>query len=104
MSVTVSDLLKLPSLQHARVIGGAGGLKKVVSSISVLESTDPGVLINEVFRHNKTPAVRSSLPAFLTASMMWSASAPICCGSLRAGKWGWCCIMWASTSPGWTGD
>ena len=25
MSVTVSDLLKLPSLQHARVIGGAGG-------------------------------------------------------------------------------
>ena len=46
MSVTVSDLLKLPSLQQARVIGGAGGLKKVVSSISVLESTDPGVLIN----------------------------------------------------------
>ena len=40
MSVTVSDLLKLPSLQQARVIGGAGGLKKVVSSISVLESTD----------------------------------------------------------------
>ena len=28
MSVTVSDLLKLPSLQHARVIGGAGGLKR----------------------------------------------------------------------------
>ena len=55
MSVTVSDLLKLPSLRQARVIGGAGGLKKVVSSISVLESTDPGVLINEVFRHNKYP-------------------------------------------------
>ena len=36
MSVTVSDLLKLPSLQQARVIGGAGGLKKVVSSMSVL--------------------------------------------------------------------
>ena len=42
MSVTVSDLLKLPSLQQARVIGGAGGLKKVVSSIllSVLSSED----------------------------------------------------------------
>ena len=37
MSVTVSDLLKLPSLRQARVIGGAGGLKRVVSSISVLE-------------------------------------------------------------------
>ena len=30
MSVTVSDLLKLPSLRQARVIGGAGGLKKVL--------------------------------------------------------------------------
>lgn len=36
MSVTVSDLLKLPSLQHARVIGGAGGLKKVVDRKSVV--------------------------------------------------------------------
>ena len=65
MSVTVSDLLKLPSLQHARVIGGAGGLKKVVSSISVLESTDPGVLINEVFRHNKYPGSEIVITGFL---------------------------------------
>ena len=65
MSVTVSDLLKLPSLQQARVIGGAGGLKKVVSSISVLESTDPGVLINEVFRHNKYPGSEIVITGFL---------------------------------------
>lgn len=49
MSVTVSDLLQLPSLRQARVIAGQGGLSKIVSSISVLESTDPGVLIDEVF-------------------------------------------------------
>ena len=44
MSVTVADLLKLPSLRQAKVIGGAKGLGKTVSSISVLESVDPGVL------------------------------------------------------------
>lgn len=49
MSVTVEQLLKLPSLSRARVVGGRGGLSKVVSSISVLESTDPGVLVDEVF-------------------------------------------------------
>lgn len=53
MSVTVSDLLKLPSLQQSKVLGGRGGLTKVVSSISVLESTDPAVLVNEVFPHDK---------------------------------------------------
>ena len=41
MSVTVADLLKLPSLRNAEVVAGKGGLGKIVSSISVLESTDP---------------------------------------------------------------
>ena len=41
MSVTVEQLLKLPSLSRAKVVGGHRGLSKVVSSISVLESTDP---------------------------------------------------------------
>lgn len=49
MSVTVADILKLPSMRQARVAAGHGGLSKIVSSISVLESTDPGVLIDEVF-------------------------------------------------------
>ena len=49
MSVTVEQLLKLPSLSRAKVVGGHNGLSKVVSSISVLESTDPGVLVDEVF-------------------------------------------------------
>lgn len=49
MSVTVADLLKLPSLRQAKVIAGHKGLSKIVSSVSVLESTDPGVLVDEVF-------------------------------------------------------
>ena len=53
MSVTVGELLKLPSLRQARVLGGEGGLSRMVSSISVLESTDPGVLVHEVFQHNQ---------------------------------------------------
>ena len=53
MSVTVEDILELPSLRQAKVLGGAGGLKKVVSSISVLEATDPSVLVKEVFPQDK---------------------------------------------------
>ena len=53
VSVTVEDILKLPSLRQAKVLGGAGGLKKVVSSISVLEATDPSVLVKEVFPQDK---------------------------------------------------
>lgn len=49
MSVTVGDLLKLPSLRRAKVLGGAKGLSKIVSSISVLESVDPRILIDDLF-------------------------------------------------------
>ena len=37
MSVTVKDLLKLPSLRQAKVLAGEAGLSRAVSSISVLE-------------------------------------------------------------------
>lgn len=49
MSVTVADLLTLPSMRGAQVLGGARGLTKIVSTISVLESTDPEVLIDALF-------------------------------------------------------
>lgn len=57
MSVTVSDLLKLPSLRQARVTAERAA-KRVVSSISVLESTVRGP-DHEVFRHNKYSGARS---------------------------------------------
>ena len=51
MSVTVADLLKLPSLRNARLAAGAGGLKKPVSSISVLEYADPDPIQDELFQN-----------------------------------------------------
>ena len=51
MSVTVADLLKLPSLRNARVAAGAGGLNKPVSSISVLEYADPNPIQDELFQN-----------------------------------------------------
>lgn len=53
MSVTVADLLKLPSLRNARLAAGRGGLDRPVSSISVLEYTDADALQNELFEHNE---------------------------------------------------
>ncbi len=68
MSVRVSDLLKLPSLQQARVLGGAGGLDKVVSSISVLESIDPEVLVSEVFPSGKYAGSEIVITGFLNCT------------------------------------
>lgn len=49
MSITISHLLKLPSLREAKVIAGSSGLSKIVSSISVLEYADPTTLTDELF-------------------------------------------------------
>lgn len=53
MSITVSDLLRLPSLRHAEVIGGRGGLNKIVTSISVLEAVNPEFLVDGLFRQGE---------------------------------------------------
>lgn len=53
MSVTVEDILKLPCLSGARVVAGERGLRKVLSSVSVLEFADPNVLQAELFRNNE---------------------------------------------------
>ena len=49
MSVTVRELLRLPSLKGAKVLGGRRGLEKIVSSISVLESVQPEKLVDGLF-------------------------------------------------------
>lgn len=53
MSVTIKSLLQLPSLNGARVVAGENGLNKVVSSISVLEYFDPGVLQDALFQNDE---------------------------------------------------
>lgn len=53
MSVTVADLMGLPCLREARLVGGRGGLDKLVSSISVLEYADPDILQAALFQNNE---------------------------------------------------
>ncbi len=49
MGVTVSDILRLPCLKGARVAAGKKSLQKVLTSVSVLEYTDPCSLQKEIF-------------------------------------------------------
>ncbi len=49
MSITVNDILKLPSLSSAQVVAGSGGLKKTVTSITVLEYANTEKLQEELF-------------------------------------------------------
>ena len=49
MSITVADVMKLPSMRGAKVLGGAGGLTRVVSSISVLEYAQTSAIQAELF-------------------------------------------------------
>ena len=68
MSVTVEDLLKLPSLRDAEVIAGRGGLKKIVSSISVLEATDPGILNDAIFHNDEFYGSEIVITGFMNAT------------------------------------
>ena len=54
MSVTVADLMRLPSFYHAEVLAGKGGLGKAVSTVSVLETVDPALIDSRV---NKTDRI-----------------------------------------------
>lgn len=49
MSITVTDVLKLPSMRGARVLGGRKGLSRIVSSISVLEYAQINPIKTELF-------------------------------------------------------
>jgi len=68
MSVTVEDLLQLPSLRNAEVIAGRGGLQKIVSSISVLEATDPGVLNDSIFHNDQYLGSEIVITGFMNAT------------------------------------
>lgn len=79
MSVSVEDLLKLPSLRRAKVLGGQRGLSKIVSSISVLESTDPGVLVDEVFPQGEFFGSEIVITGFLNSI----GNVPLQCANIR---------------------
>lgn len=51
MSICVADVLKLPSMRGARVLGGARGLARVVSSVSVLEYAEVNGVQRELMKN-----------------------------------------------------
>ena len=51
MSVTIADLVKLPSLRDACVVAGAKGMNKAVASISVLEYANAQALKAVSYTH-----------------------------------------------------
>ncbi len=53
MKVTVSECLRLPSLREAVLVGGAKGLERSVSSVSVLEWPEIGMLSEDVLVGNE---------------------------------------------------
>lgn len=53
MKVTVSECLRLPSLREAMLIGGAKGLERSVSSVSVLEWPEVELLSDDVIAGNE---------------------------------------------------
>lgn len=52
MSVTIEDVLQLPSLRRATLVAGYSALKNIVTSISVLEYTTPGRFPDEFYEQN----------------------------------------------------
>lgn len=66
MSVTIQDILALPSLRHAQVEAGNAGLTSIVSSISVLEYARPTFLQDELFQNNDFQGGEIVISAFIS--------------------------------------
>ena len=66
MSVTVSDILKLPSMRDARVSGGESGLGRIVDSVSVLEYAQPSLTLTELFDNIEFMGNELVITAFAT--------------------------------------
>lgn len=79
VSVTVQELLGLPSLRDARVLAGRGGLSRAVSSVSVLESVDPQVLVDNIFHNDEFLGSELVLTGFLNIATDVDRQ----CGNLR---------------------
>lgn len=53
MSITIADCLKMTSLREAKILAGSGGLNKIVTAVSVLESADNSIITGDLFFGNE---------------------------------------------------
>jgi len=79
MSITIKDLLALPSLKNARVVAGEKGLSHIVSSISVLEYAEPTILQDELFNSSQFYGNELVITAFFSVQNDIEGQ----CGSIR---------------------
>jgi len=79
MSITIKDLLTLPSLRNARVVAGEKGLSHIVSSISVLEYAEPTILQDELFNSSQFYGSELVITAFFSVQNDVEGQ----CGSIR---------------------
>ena len=66
MSVSVADIMKLPSMAEARVAAGFSGLKQTVSSITVMESDDRELIGTEILGNRRAFGSEIVIAAFMT--------------------------------------
>ncbi|MCI8417229.1 MAG: PucR family transcriptional regulator [Lachnospiraceae bacterium] len=64
MSISIRDVLKLPCMRGAKVIGGQAGLDNIVSAVSVLEYTEPTALQDELLRSTEYTGSELIITAF----------------------------------------
>lgn len=65
MSITVADVLKLPSMRGAKVLGGEKGISRVVSSISVLEYAQINSMQTRLFKNIEFVGNELAITGFL---------------------------------------
>ena len=68
MSVTVSDVMRLPSMVGAEVVAGAQGLNNPVESVTVLEYGYTSDLLEQLFEQNPFEGNELIITAFATIS------------------------------------
>ena len=68
MSVTVRNLLKLPSLANATVIAGKEGLDKIVASVSVLETMEYELIDDHAYLNDEFNGSEIVITGFLNGA------------------------------------
>lgn len=66
MSINIWDVMKLPSLQGAKVVAGHRGMNRTITSISVLELDDPEILGFDVYGHTRCFGSEILITAFMS--------------------------------------
>lgn len=67
MSVSVNDLLNLPSLAHAKVVAGRRGLDRIVVTVSVLETIDYSLIDDHTYNNDEFNGSEIVITGFLNA-------------------------------------